>query len=77
MPSAWLEVLRTFILRVVRDRGNVDDSAVQVFLDAGFTQRQIFKVILGVSRKVMSNYTNHLADTPVDAPFMKFEWQKA
>jgi len=34
-------------------------------------------VILGVSQKVMSNYTNHLADTPVDAPFRAFEWHKA
>ncbi len=27
--------------------------------------------------KVMSNYTNHFANTPVDAPFVKFHWQKA
>lgn len=40
------------------------------------TRRQILEVVLGVSQKVMSNYTNHLADTPVDAPFRKFAWQK-
>lgn len=77
LPNARLEALRTFTLKVVRDRGNVEDSAVQAFLDAGFTQRQILEVILGVAQKVMSNYTNHLAHTPVDAPFRKFEWQKA
>lgn len=77
LPNARLEALRTFTLSVVRDRGNVDDSAVQAFLDAGFTQRQILEVVLGVAQKVMSNYTNHLASTSVDAPFQKFKWQKA
>jgi alkylhydroperoxidase family enzyme len=76
LPNARLEALRTFILSVVRDRGNVDDSAVQAFLDAGFSKRQILEVVLGVSQKVMSNYTNHLANTPVDTAFAKFKWQK-
>jgi len=76
LPNDRLEALRTFTLSVVRDRGYVDDSAVQAFLDAGFTRRQILEVILGVSQKVMSNYTNHLANTPVDEPFRKLVWQK-
>ncbi|MCB1813559.1 MAG: carboxymuconolactone decarboxylase family protein, partial [Candidatus Competibacteraceae bacterium] len=63
LPNARLEALRTFTLHVVRDRGNVDERAVQAFLDAGFSKRQILEVILGVSQKVMSNYTNHLAQT--------------
>ena len=77
LPSDKLEALRTFTLSVVRNRGNVDDAAVQAFLDAGYTQRQILEVVLGVSQKTISNYTNHLAQTPVDAPFAKFEWHKA
>lgn len=77
LPNARLEALRTFTLNVVRSRGNVDEGEVQAFLDAGFTKRQILEVILGISQKVMSNYTNHLADTPVDAPFKKFEWAPA
>ena len=77
LPNARLEALRDFTLSVVRDRGNVDDARVQAFLDAGFTKRQILEVILGYSQKVMSNYTNHLARTPVDAPFRKFEWHAA
>ena len=77
LPNAHLEALRSFTLSVVRNRGNVDDAAVQAFLDAGFTKRQILEVVLGVAQKVMSNYTNHLAQTPVDAPFQKFEWHKA
>jgi alkylhydroperoxidase family enzyme len=77
LPNARLEALRTFTLSVVRGRGNVDASEVQAFIDAGFTQRNILEVVLGLSQKVMSNYTNHLTQTPVDAPFQKFAWTKS
>jgi alkylhydroperoxidase family enzyme len=77
LPNARLEALRTFALSVVRGRGNVDASEVQAFIDAGFTQRNILEVVLGLSQKVMSNYTNHLTQTPVDAPFQKFAWTKS
>ena len=74
LPNARLEALRTFTLSVVRNRGHADEGTVQAFLDAGFTQRQILEVILGISMKVMSNYTNHLAHTPVDGVFAKYTW---
>ena len=77
LPTAKLEALRDFTLSVVRDRGNVNDDAVQTFLDAGFTKRQVLEVVLATAQKVMSNYTNHLANTPIDKPFQKFEWHKA
>lgn len=76
LPNARLEALRDFTLNVIRNRGQVDGDAVKAFLDAGFTKRQILEVILGISQKVMSNYTNHIADTPVDAAFQAFEWHK-
>ncbi|MEN2750320.1 carboxymuconolactone decarboxylase family protein [Psychrobacter sp. FBL11] len=77
LPTDKLEALRNFTLSVVRDRGNVNDDAVQAFLNAGFTKRQVLEVILAAAQKVMSNYTNHLANTPIDKPFQKFAWQKA
>jgi len=77
LPTARLEALRDFTLKLVRDRGNVDDASVQAFLDAGYTKQNILEVILGYSQKVMSNYTNHLANNSVDAMFQKFAWNKA
>ena len=76
LPTPKLEALRDFTLSVVRDRGNVDANIIQAFLNAGFTNQSILDVILGYSQKIMSNYTNHLAKTPVDAAFKKFEWSK-
>ncbi len=76
LPNDRLEALRSFTLAVVRGRGHVDELALQAFLDAGFTKRQVLEVILGVAQKVMSNYTNHLAETPVDEPMQAFAWQR-
>ncbi len=77
LPSERLEALRRFTLAVVRDRGAVNPEAVTAFLQAGFTAQQILEVVLGVAQKVMSNYTNHLANTPVDEAFRSFAWEKA
>ena len=76
LPTPKLEALRTFTLAMVRDRGFVSDTDTQAFLDAGFTQTNILEVILGAAQKLMSNYTNHFANTPVDKVFEKFAWEK-
>jgi len=47
---------------------------VQEFLDAGFTRRHILDILTGLAQKVMSNYVNHLAATPVDPPFAVYDW---
>lgn len=72
-----LEALRTFTLQVLRERGEVGQEAVDDFLGAGYTKRQVLEVLLGVAQKVMSNYLNHIAQTPVDAAFEKFAWNGA
>lgn len=74
LDDARLETLRQFTLKVVRQRGHVDQADIDAFIAAGFTRRNVLDVILGVAQKVMSNYVNHIADTPVDAPFARFEW---
>jgi AhpD family alkylhydroperoxidase len=71
-----LEALRTFTVQVVHKRGWVADDDLQAFLDVGYRQQQILEVILGLAHKVISNYTDHVAKTPVDAVFKKFAWQK-
>jgi len=69
-----LEALRAFTLKVVRQRGFVDDADVDAFLAAGFTKRNILDVILGLAHKTISNYVNHFADTPVDKAFENEVW---
>jgi hypothetical protein len=64
LPDAKLEALRTFARAMVAKRGWVDQVDIQAFVDAGYGQRQVLEAILGVGLKVMSNDTNHVADTP-------------
>lgn len=76
LADAKLEALRQFTLLVVRNRGNVPKADVDNFKAAGFNDRSITEVVLILSQKVMSNYLNHMADTPVDDAFAPFAWSK-
>ncbi len=76
LPDARLEVLRQFTLKLVRQRGELAPGDVEQFLAAGFTSRNVLDILVGLAQKVMSNYVNHLAATPVDAPFAAFAWSK-
>src|SRR5260370_19442100 len=71
LPDPRLEALRKFTLSVVRERGRVSDTAVSTFLAAGYTKRNVLDIILGLAQKIMSNYLNHLANTPVYPIFTK------
>jgi AhpD family alkylhydroperoxidase len=74
--DARLEALHVFTTTVVRERGFASDAAVDTFLAAGYTRRNVLEVVLGVGTKVLSNYTNHLVHTQLD-PFMAgAEWTK-
>lgn len=54
---------------VVTTRGFPTEKVTQNFLDHGYTQKNILEVILGVGMKTLSNYTNHIAHTPIDSVF--------
>jgi alkylhydroperoxidase family enzyme len=67
-----LEVLRQTTLAMTIQRGVLTEEQVNAFFAAGYAQKQLLEIVLGLSQKVMSNYTNHLAKTPVDEAFTKF-----
>jgi len=76
LPDARQNALSDFTRAVVRERGFAGQAAIDAFLAAGFTRANIFDVITGVALKTMSNYTNHIAETPVDAAFAPQAWSK-
>lgn len=69
-----LEALRQFTQRVVAKRGRLEDEDIDVFLAAGFDEGNVLDVMLGVSLKTLSNYTNHIAHTPLDERFQDMHW---
>ena len=76
LPNAKLEALRKFVRSVITGRGVVSEGETDEFLSAGYTNQHILEIILGVSLKVMSNYTNHFAKTPVNEALQSFAWAK-
>lgn len=76
LENPKLEALRTLTLTVVRNRGHVTAEDLNSFYVAGYEERQVLEIILGLAQKTISNYVNHIANTPVDAPFQKFAWSK-
>lgn len=77
LPSEKLEALRTFTVQMVRERGNVTNAQMKIFFDAGYGHRAVLDVILGLAQKTMSNYVNHVAETPVDEVFQPLAWQRS
>jgi len=69
-----LQALQTFTVRVHATRGNVTEADLAAFHAAGYTKGNILDVILGAGLKTMSNYTNHIAETPVDDVFQANAW---
>lgn len=75
LPTEKLQALHEFTLAVVRQRGFVEQPQLEAFFAAGYGHKQVLEVILGLSQKVISNYVNHVAHTPLDPLFEKFAWQ--
>lgn len=74
VPDARLRAVADLARAVVVTRGRPTDADVKAFLAAGFTERQILEIVLAVSVKTISNYVNHLFETPVDEPFRARTW---
>lgn len=77
LPDEKLEVLRQFVRTVVVNRGHATEMEIKAFLDVGYSRAQVFDVLVGVGMKTLSNYTNHIADTPLDTAFQPQAWKKA
>ena len=76
IPDAKLKALSLFAKTVTINRGLPTDTDIENFLNAGYTQNHILGVISGVGVKTMSNYFNHMFNTPVDDAFKGRIWEK-
>jgi uncharacterized peroxidase-related enzyme len=69
-----LAALAAFTQAMVAKRGNPAPADAAAFLKAGFTEQHILAVILAIAVKTISNYSNHVFHTPLDAPFAAYAW---
>lgn len=72
-----LEALRKFAETINKSEGWPDYDDLESFYNAGYTQQHVLEVVLGTALKVMSNYTNHIAETELDDAFKAVEWKRS
>ena len=69
-----LEALRRFTAALVGKQGHATNE-MEAFLDAGFSKRNVLEVVMCVSMKTLSNYSNHLMGVPLDSALSRMEWK--
>lgn len=58
--DAKRSALSVFVHRVVETRGDVSDTEVGAFVDAGFTPRQALEVVVGIATYTLSIFANRM-----------------
>jgi uncharacterized peroxidase-related enzyme len=76
IPDAKLRALSEFTRVIFETRGNPSQEEAQAFLAAGFQEKQILEIFLALAVKTLSNYANHIFQTPVDDAFSSRKWSK-
>ncbi|VXC95866.1 carboxymuconolactone decarboxylase family protein [Sphingomonas sp. AX6] len=74
IPEPKLRALAEFTRVMSETRGNPSPAQAKAFLEAGYSEAHILGIILAISVKVISNYSNHLFHTEVDEAFAAREW---
>ncbi|MEV0961546.1 carboxymuconolactone decarboxylase family protein [Streptomyces sp. NPDC049910] len=76
LPDTRLDALSAFTAAFVETRGLPTTAQMDAFLAAGYTETDILHILLAVSAKTISNYTNHLFHTPVDEMLAHRAWEE-
>lgn len=75
IPHEKFSKLSEFTSIMVNKRGLPTEEDVNVFLNAGYTESHVLSIILAISIKTISNYTNHIFHTELDTVFKSREWK--
>jgi uncharacterized peroxidase-related enzyme len=74
ISDAKLKALSEFTAIMVNKRGNPSHEDSKVFFENGYNEKHILDIILAISIKTISNYTNHIFHTELDSAFKIREW---
>jgi len=74
IPDPKLQALSQFTHIMVDSRGLPTQAQAKAFLDAGFSDAQILWIVLALSVKTLSNFSNHLSQPALDGAFASHAW---
>lgn len=60
---------------MLNTRGRPCKSEVAAFIAAGYKETDVLSILLAISVKTISNYANHLFETPLDDMFKPRKWE--
>lgn len=76
MTDPKLNAIRNLTLSAVKNRGYIPEADLQEFVSAGYKQSHVLEVLTIIAQKTLSNYFNHIANTPLDDMFASQKWTK-
>jgi len=76
LSDAKLNALREITLAIMEKQGWLEEYDIKDFQQAGYEQMHLLEVITIIAQKTLSNYFNHIAQTPLDEMFKSRAWEK-
>ncbi len=77
IPETRLRALSRFTRVMVEKRGRPSESDLDLFRAAGYSDQHVLQIVLAIGVKTLSNYTNHVCGTELDAAFSARAWKRA
>ena len=71
--NALDNAIATFALKVIQQRGLVDDADLVVAREAGVGDALMVEIVANVALNTLTNYNNRLSETEIDFPVVQLE----
>jgi uncharacterized peroxidase-related enzyme len=75
LPDSRLDALANFTATLVETRGRPTAADLDAFHAVGYSEHHVMQILLAIAVKTISNYSNHLFHTEVDAAFVGRTWE--
>lgn len=75
--DARLDAVARFTEAVIASRGDVPDTSLAAFKQAGFSDQAALEVVLGVSLATLCNFANNLGQAPLNPQMEAYRWEPA
>ena len=73
--DARLDAVARFTEAVIASRGDVADTSLAAFKQAGFDDQAALEVVLGVSLATLCNFANNLGQAPLNPQMETYRWE--
>jgi hypothetical protein len=66
--SEKFDALAGLAREIIENRGNISDTTLQNFFDAGYSKENLIDVIINVGEKSITNFLHNITEIPIDFP---------